>query len=150
MFSSSLKNPKFLMMLGWSKNVCIFIYLMNCTSRLSSIIFFLFIAFRATIIPVQISLAKKTLPNFPQPNLFKILKFYFEIADFYILLSLSGDLVWFLRKEGRVFSLRFPIISEFYPELAGKLLFLRLKSLPLQNDSLFIPFFKFYQLAFFQ
>lgn len=55
------------MIFGWSKKLCILSYRMNWTSRLSCIIFFLSITFKATIIPVYIYLylIAFTWPNGP-------------------------------------------------------------------------------------
>jgi len=56
------------------------------------------------IIPVPISRAKYTLPNFPSPSFFMNLKFYFPMPSFPDILNLPGDLAWDLRNEGKVFS----------------------------------------------
>lgn len=71
---------------------------------------FFYTDFKATIIPVKTSFAKKTLPNFPSPSRRIILKFSLPrrwLPNF----GFSGDLVWLRRKEGRVFSDRWEVIS---------------------------------------
>ena len=75
---------------------------MNWIKRLSWIIFFLFIIFNATIIPVYISRAKLTEPNLPYPKTRIILKFYL-LSPFGVNFILSGDLVWLRKKDGSIF-----------------------------------------------
>jgi len=91
------------MILGWSKNVWILSYRMNCVSRLSWTIFFLFIIFKATIIPVFRSRAKLTVPNLPSPKV-RIILNESRLRPFELSLRRSGDRVWFRRKEGSIFS----------------------------------------------
>ena len=92
------------MMLGWSKNVWIFISRMIWVSMFSSRTFFFGIAFMATIIPVKISITKKTLPNFPSPIWRRILKLFFDNPFFSVPLVLPIFLEP-AKNEGRVFSL---------------------------------------------
>ena len=91
------------MMLGWSRKVWIFSSRMNCVSRLSCTIFFLFIIFKATIMPVFRSLARLTVPNLPSPRVLIILNDSL-LSPLEASLSLSGDFVWFRIKEGNIFS----------------------------------------------
>ena len=51
----------------------------------------------------NIYLARLTLPNLPSPSRRMILKLSLQ-SPFPLVLILSGDLVWFLRKEGSIFS----------------------------------------------
>ena len=76
---------------------------MNWVSRLSWTIFFLFIIFKATIMPVYRSRAKLTVPNFPSPRV-RIILNESLLRPLEPSLSLSGDRVWFRRKEGSIFS----------------------------------------------
>lgn len=89
------------MIFGWSKNDWIFNYLINWVNKLSWTIFFLFITLSATIIPEYIYFARLTIPNFPYPSLFKILKF--SLLKPLPIFILSGDFVMFLIKEGIAF-----------------------------------------------
>ena len=91
------------MIFGWSKKLWILSYLTNWTRKLSRTILFFSITFSPTIIPVHISRAKNTLPNLPYPNLLIILKQSLESPSFDFL-NFGGDLVWLLRKDGKVLS----------------------------------------------
>ena len=54
--------------------------------------------------PVIISRARYTLPNFPSPSFLINLKFYLPSPSFPVVLNLEGDLVCARRKEGKVLS----------------------------------------------
>ena len=87
-------------MFGWSRKLWIFSYLMNWVMNLSFIILALSISFKPTIRPVLIYCARYTLPNLPSPNIFIILKLFFDKTPGLFTWGAIYFLWTFLIKEG--------------------------------------------------